>query len=165
MNEIIKDLKDILKANPWRIENELRAYVAKLETLPKDNTPKLKTDKQRSALHLGLNWLANHLNEIGKDMRVVLKPTVSIPWTTLTAKEYLYKPILKGYADKKSTEEMTKPEVGEVWDIMMKFLGENHGVEYIPFPSKTVIDEKSDAIAMSKENAVDYPINNLEDKL
>lgn len=113
---------------------------------------KPKTDAQRRALHLGLKWLASHLNERGKTMRVVLKPEVEIPWTKDTVKKFLYKPILKAYADKDSTEDMNKQEPGEVWDIMMKFLGEHHGIEYMPWPSKHEIDEHHTAMKLHREN-------------
>ena len=125
----------------------------------KEYVPKPKTDAQRRALHLGLTWLANHLNETGKTMRVILKPEVEIPWDTKNVKKFLYKPILEGMTGKKSTEDMDKTEPGQVWDVMFKYLGEHHHVEYVPWPSKTVIDEHNDANAMSKKLANDpnYP--------
>lgn len=113
----------------------------------------VRTLKQNSALHKGFQILANTLNEKGLDMKTVLKPSVDIYWTTQTVKDYLYKPILKALTTKESTTEMDKSEPSQAWDIMFKFLGEKHQVDYLPFPSK----EKE------KLN-IDYPENNQEVK-
>lgn len=154
---MIEDLKNILKLPSWRQTEAIQFLIEKLEA--EDQGEKRKTDKQRGALHVGCGELADHLNAIGKDMRTVLKPEVSIPWTMLTVKEYLFKPILKSYANKDSTEDMDKHEPGQVWDIMMKFLGEHHHVKYMPWPSVTKIDReqdyKNDAREMREE--LEYP--------
>jgi hypothetical protein len=150
----IEELKALITDQPWGLEARLKAYIQRLESEEKGG--KLKTEKQRNSLHLGLTWLANHLNEIGKDMRVVLKPTVAIPWTMLSCKEFLYKPILKGYANKDSTEDMDKHEPGQVWDIMMKHLGENHQVEYVPWPDRSA--EREQLVRDNRKEIMDsYP--------
>jgi len=132
-NEILEKLKEIKKQTPWRFPVELDNLIKEIER--KGN--KSMTRTQQNSLHLGLTFVAKHLNEIGKDMRVVLKPTVEIWWSLESAKEYLFRPIMKAHTTKESTTKLTKHEVSECWDIMFKFLGEKHGVEYIPFPNRT----------------------------
>ena len=95
-----------------------------------------RTDTQNNALHLGLDMVAKTLNDSGLDMKKVLKPSVDIPWTTESCKEFLFKPIMKSMYQKVSTTELEKTgEIDLVWDTMMRFLGEKFQVEFIPFPS------------------------------
>jgi hypothetical protein len=41
----------------------------------------------------------------------------------------------------------------------MRELGEKHGIEYIPFPSKTVVTKENDYLndANSLRNSIEYP--------
>ena len=97
----------------------------------------VRTLPQNSALHLGLTMIATALNDAGLDMKKVLKPHVDIPWTTESAKNHLWRPIQKAMTGKTSTTELDKvSEINEIWDVIMRHLGEKYGVEYIPFPSK-----------------------------
>ena len=74
---------------------------------------------------------------MGLDQRRVLKPSVSIPWTPIAVKESLFKPIMTAMTQKKSTTELEKTgEIDEVWDTLLRHLGEKFGVEYIPLPSQ-----------------------------
>lgn len=95
-----------------------------------------RTGKQNSSLHVGLDILADELNKAGLDMRTVLKQEIAIPWNGDTCKEYLYRPLMTAMLLKKSTTELTKDQISEVWEVLMRELGEKHEVEYIPFPSK-----------------------------
>lgn len=92
--------------------------------------------KQRGALHLWLGMVADTLNDAGLDMRVVLKQSVPIRWTTSGAKEYLYKPILEALTGKDSTEQQTTTDPDEIVDILAKHLGEKFGVVLPPFPDR-----------------------------
>jgi hypothetical protein len=132
---IISDLKKLTEGKPWGLMDRVQAYIKVLES--EKGKPKQRTATQNRSLHLGFTAIANTLNETGRTMRQILKPEVEIPWTTQTVKDFLYRPILEAYTGKKSTTEMDKFQPGEVWDIMFKFLGEHHGVEYMPFPSQT----------------------------
>lgn len=97
---------------------------------------KQRTEQQNKAAHKGFEILADALNASGKDMRVVLKPDINIPWTKNSVKEYLFKPILKAMFGKDHTADMEKNgEIEAVWETMMRFLMEKHYIEYIPFPS------------------------------
>lgn len=139
-NKILERLKEIKRQTPWRFPQELNDLILQIEK----SENKSMTRSQQNALHLGLTFLAKHLNEIGKDMRVILKPTVDIWWSMESVKEYLFRPIMKAHTTKESSADLEKLEVSECWDIMFKFLGEKHGVEYIPFPSNTKIDREND---------------------
>ena len=94
------------------------------------------TRKQQKSLHLSFRLLAEALNEAGLDQRVVLKPSIQIPWDEKAIKERLFRPIMTAMKHKKSTTELDRVEITPIWDVLMMHLGEKHGLEYIPFPSE-----------------------------
>lgn len=103
--------------------------------MPKKYRPKQRTSSQNSALHKGFELIAKALNEAGLDMRVVLKPEIEIPWTKSSVKEHIWRPVQILMLSKQSTTQLAKlNEIEDIWDVVMRHLGQNHGVEYIPFP-------------------------------
>lgn len=100
-----------------------------------------RTTKQNNALHLFFELLADELNNAGLDMRVVLKPTVDIPWNKDSVKGYLWRPIMKAQLNKDSTTELTTDEVNKVEEVLMRHLSEKFGV-FVDFPSIEQIREK-----------------------
>lgn len=95
---------------------------------------KIRTDKQNKALHLYFTHLAEALNENGLDMRKTLKPSIEIPWTPKTVKDYLWRPIMKAQVMKESTTELTTKEIDLVFDTLNRHLSEKFGLS-VPFPS------------------------------
>ena len=98
-----------------------------------DELKKHRTLKQNNSLHKGLTNLADELNAGGLDMRKVLKPGVEIPWTKDSAKEYLFNPIAAVMFDGRTSSELDTKEIQAVWDVMIRFTGEKHGVT-VPWP-------------------------------
>ena len=96
---------------------------------------KQRTESQNKALHLYFTQLAEMLNDAGLDMRKVLKPSISIPWTPQTIKENLWKPVMEFQLQKSSTTEMTTKDIDEVYDVINRHLGEQFGIS-IEFPSQ-----------------------------
>ena len=90
--------------------------------------------KQNASLHVLFQELATTLNEAGLDQRVVLKPSVEIPWNLESVKSNLWKPIQKIVTHKDSTTELDSVEIDKVYDILMKHLGEKFGI-FVDFPS------------------------------
>ena len=97
-------------------------------------TEKQRTTRQNKALHKYFSLVAEALNDAGLDMRVVLKPHVAIPWTTISVKKFLWKPIQDGLFDKDSTAELTTKEPTLVYETLNRFLSEKFHV-HIAFPS------------------------------
>ena len=97
-------------------------------------TSKQRTLQQNKALHLYFQLLADALNEAGLDMRKTLKPSIDIPWTATTIKEYLWRPIQLAQLRKKSTTELDTKEIDKVWETLNRHLGERFGL-HEPFPS------------------------------
>ena len=111
-----------------------------------------RTLQQNKAAHLGFQLIADALNDSGKDMRVVLKPEIAIPWTRQSVKDHLFRPVMKLMTSKESTTKLEKiGEIEQVWDTVMRFLGENHHIEYIPFPHDP--DKQKEEMGGYKTNA------------
>lgn len=93
-----------------------------------------RTLQQNKALHKYFMMVAKRLNDAGLDMRRVLKPEISIPWETPSVKEHIWKPVQEAMLKKQSTKELTTDEVTKVYEVVNRFLAENHGITE-PFPS------------------------------
>lgn len=178
-----KEEKDALDAiaygDPFKLRPALKAHLKTVqvsEPVPEpenaptgENTPNkgIRTMTQNRALHLGLGMIAKSLNESGKDMRVVLKPEVHIDWDTETVKEYLFRPIMKLTCHVDSTTELKKTgDIEKAWDTMMRFLGENHGIEYIEFPNDPVKGIRLSAMDnLSNENYPEHIATAFDDQV
>lgn len=93
-----------------------------------------RTNQQNKALHVLFQLLADELNNAGLDMRKTLKPGIEIPWARNGIKEYLWRPIQEAQLGKKSTTELTTIEVDQVFDTLIRHLGEKLGL-HVAFPS------------------------------
>ena len=95
-----------------------------------------RTEQQNKALHLAFRILADTLNEKGLEMKPVLAvKEIDVPWTETSVKEVLYRPIMIAMTQKGSTTELDRLEVSQVWDVLMRHLGEHFGIN-VPFPSE-----------------------------
>ncbi len=94
-----------------------------------------RTVLQNAALHKGFTLLAESLNDAGYEMKSVLSvKEVDIPWTDVSIKEVLFRPIMVAMLDKHSTTELSTKEISEVWLVLTRHLGEHFGID-VPFPS------------------------------
>ena len=91
-------------------------------------TGKQRTTKQNSALHLWLTRLAAVLNAAGLDMKKVLKPSVDIPWTQDSAKEYLWRPIQIAMSGEVSTATADKDDYLQTYETLNRHLSIKFGV-------------------------------------
>lgn len=97
--------------------------------------PKQRTGQQNRALYKALTLLANKLNEMGLDCRKVLKPTYEIWWTKEMTHDHLWIPFQKAKFGTNSTKFLKKQgQIDEIWEDLMRNLGEKFHVEYIDFP-------------------------------
>ncbi len=100
---------------------------------------KQRTGQQNRALYKFLTMLAESLNLAGKDMRVVLEPTYFIPWNKTSAHDHLWVPIQKAMFGTQSTRQLEKQgQIDKIHEVIMREMGEHHGIEYIPWPSHKV---------------------------
>jgi len=103
-----------------------------------------RTNKQNNSLHAGLKNLGETLNAGGLDMRKVLKESVEIPWTQESVKQFMFNPISIIMHDGRTSSDLNTIEIQKVWDVMIRFCGEKHGIT-VPWPDhETLKYEKSD---------------------
>ena len=93
-----------------------------------------RTLQQNKALHKFFELLADELNRAGYDMRKTLKPEIEIPWSMITVKEYLWRPIQQEQLRKDSTTELNTKDIDKIYDTLNRFLSQKLGV-HIPFPN------------------------------
>jgi len=99
-----------------------------------------RTQRQNRALHKYFEFVADELNDAGLDMRTVLKPGIEIPWSKMSVKEYLWKPVMAIQLQKKSTVQMTTKDIDTIYDTLNRFLALK-GL-HTPFPSIEAIMAK-----------------------
>lgn len=95
-----------------------------------------RTQNQNSALHLYLTWVAHELQNQGQTMQDVIKKLTftEITPTMYAVKEIVWRPIQEAVVSKKSTTELTKHEINEVYEIVSMFLSKQFGIS-LPFPN------------------------------
>jgi hypothetical protein len=98
-------------------------------------TGKQRTQAQNRALHKYLTMLSDALNDAGLDMKKTLKPDIDIPWTTDSAKDYLWRPVQKALTGKEST---TKPDTKEyvyIYEVLSRHMVDKFGIN-VQWPSE-----------------------------
>lgn len=152
----------ILEGNAWETRRKLLEFVntTKVDAdTVEEPKPKQRTLTQNSALHLFFSLLTETLNDAGLDMKHVIKEEVSIDWTPDMVKNYLWRPVQKAMLGKESTTELTKIEVGQVYETLNRFLGEKFAI-HTPWPHDP--DKENQLMkAMDMAKEVDYPEHDL----
>lgn len=116
-------------------KNEGKHYIF---TVEEEN----RSVKQNNALHLYCGTLASELNDRGLDMRVILSEKADLHWTLYSVKEYIWKPVQRWLFGKKSTKQLSKAEVSQVYDVVNRTISERtQGEVSLPFPSIETIDK------------------------
>ena len=107
---------------------------------------------------------SEQLNDVGLDMRVILKPTYSSPWTKENFHDHIWIPIQKAMYGTDSMTKLTKEQVSKIFTVIERELGEKHGLETVPFPND---EEKGKLLldAMKLSNNIEYPNNFEEPKI
>lgn len=116
------------------------------------------TDNQRNAAWLYMTQKSEQLNDVGLDMRVILKPTYSIPWTKDNFHDHIWIPIQKAMYGTDSMTKLTKEQVSKIFEVIERELGEKHGLDHVPFPNN---EEKGRLLLEALKLRPDYPENNL----
>ena len=124
----------------------------KLENLIKLNRDKVLDVKvcnnqisarQRRALHLYFTLLSDALNDAGFDINQVIDESVSLPFSAIFIKEYMWKVVEKTMLNKDSTNDLEKGEVTKIYEAVDKMISERTGV-HIEFPNWDYILNKTD---------------------
>lgn len=97
---------------------------------------KQRTELQNKALHKYFEMVAHELRNQGQTMQDVIKKIdfCEITSTKQSVKDIIWRPIQETVVSKKSTTELTKHEVNEVYEIVSMFLSKQFGID-LPFPN------------------------------
>ncbi|MDT8282527.1 MAG: hypothetical protein RQ982_06890 [Gammaproteobacteria bacterium] len=94
-----------------------------------------RTKLQNRSCHQYFSLLSDALNDAGLDMKKVLKPEIAIPWTDVSVKNHIWRPIQIAMLDKDSTTELEAGEVSRVYDVVDRHLSGKLGI-HVPFPAR-----------------------------
>ncbi len=109
----------------------------------------LRSEKQNRSLHLWFRQIAEELNDAGFEHKLTVG-TVDVPWSMETVK-MLFKKIMKAHIGKWHTSEMTREELSDVQDTMVRFLAEQ-GIS-VSFPSiDLLLEELDNKLKWNKKN-------------
>lgn len=106
-----------------------------------------RTGLQNSAIHLYLEWLAKALNDAGWDMTATmnkLSKKATIPWSLLSIKERLWRPVQLNTFGHESTTKLDTDQVGAVYEALNLVTSERLGVS-VSFPDKFMKMYEEDA--------------------
>ena len=92
----------------------------------------MRTLKQNAAMHKYFTLVAEALNDKQLTVKTITK--ADIEWNPTSVKEMLWRPIQEAVLHKKSTTELKRKEIDDVYDTINRALGEKFGI-YVPFPT------------------------------
>lgn len=113
------------------------------------------TGSQRNAVWLYCTLKSTQLNDAGLEMRKVLKPEISIPWTKDSFHDHVWIPIQKAMYGTESMRDLQKPQISPIHDVIEREFAEKHGVEQIEIPSEERINVR--LAQMENLNSTNYP--------
>lgn len=92
----------------------------------------MRTLKQNAAMHKYFTLVAEALNDKQLTVKTIIK--ADIEWNPISVKSLLWKPIQEAVLHKKSTTELKRKEIDDVYDTINRALGEKFGI-HVPFPT------------------------------
>lgn len=92
----------------------------------------IRTLQQNKALHKYFSLVAEALNDKQLTVKTIIK--ADIEWNPLSVKEMLWRPIQEAVLHKKSTTELKRNEIDDVYDTINLALGQKLGI-HVPFPT------------------------------
>mgnify|MGYP001561749107 CR=1 FL=1 len=96
-----------------------------------------RTSQQNRAMHLLFTQIAEELNNRGIEQKTVVKileKYSTVPWNSTTVKELIWRTLQKSLLLKRSTTELTKEDVDQVFDVLNREIFVPFGIE-LKFPS------------------------------
>lgn len=129
----------------WTIPNEYEkeCFLAHFEELWEKhkylrieiNTAKQRTPRQRKALEVFCDHLAEALNDAGYDLRRFFdeRPKIDIPWTQELVKKYIWKKLQVVVIGKESTADADPSEYAKVYDVLNRFMIDWKNI-HVPWP-------------------------------
>lgn len=131
-------------------EQSLNAYIDHLKSQFEKHkylrvsisTGKQRTLTQNASIHKYCSLLAESFNDAGLDMQAVLSEGTSIPWSEEKVKDDIWRKVQIALTGKKSTRDLLKEEVGQVYEVVNRHISSTFGL-FVPFPSKENMNVKN----------------------
>jgi hypothetical protein len=99
-----------------------------------------RTSLQNACLHRWLDEQAKRLNHAGygvlDTLKALMKNGFDIPWTTISVKDLLYRPVMKAMTGKSSTSEMDTVEPSEICKVVGYKVSEATGITSPEWPDR-----------------------------
>lgn len=93
----------------------------------------IRSLKQNSSIHLWCGQIAKTLND--NNMYITDTIKTEVEWSMTTAKEILFKPVVKALYSKDSTTKLNRDEFEKIIDTLVNIFA-NKGIVLPPFPNK-----------------------------
>jgi hypothetical protein len=114
-----------------RHKKEYLIELLKIELKAKEK----RTSLQNRALHLFFKIMADQLNNLGLDCSIEIQNiTFSVPYTDMTFKNEIWRPIQKTMYGIESTKDINTKQINGILDVLTVSFGQS-GIE-ITFPNK-----------------------------
>ena len=99
-----------------------------------------QTAKQRNAIHLWFEQVADHLNSQGIDKIIVIDALktrgLDVQWSGASFKNDVYKPVYNKVSSQDSTEDATSSDHDICYNGLIKYFGQEFGIQLPPWPSE-----------------------------
>ena len=102
---------------------------------------KQRTSLQNNALHLYFRNASTSLNDAGFTVAKTLNKGLEMPWTEILFEQLIWKPVQLAALGKKSTTQLTKHDVSNVYDIINLHLSTTRKI-HIAFPSRETFNDQ-----------------------
>ena len=100
-----------------------------------------RTLAQNNALHLYFRNASTSLNDAGFTVAKTLNKGLEMPWTEILFEQLIWKPVQLAALGKKSTTQLTKHDVSNVYDIINLHLSTTRKI-HIAFPSRETFNDQ-----------------------
>lgn len=139
----VEKYTDIDKCFRW-LDGELTNMLNKAMTnitvtVSSDSAENRFSSSQRGAIHVWCDQVAKVLNDSGQtfdSLHPITGLKLSRPWDKMLVKEFLYKPTLKSFCDKSSTEDQSTVDPSLIVDALARAYAMHVGVTLPFFPRK-----------------------------
>lgn len=103
----------------------------------KIDPPPQRTPLQNKSLHLWLRLCADFLNESGYDMEAVLvAKSVAVPWSAISFKEVIWRPIQEAHTQKESSAEVTTTDYNTIYETLTRHFATHMGITLPAWPER-----------------------------
>ena len=101
---------------------------------------KQRSPTQNKCVHLYCEQVADELNRNGITCQMFFDPGYEVPWSMVTVKNNVWRPLQKAICGKVSTTEPLKTDYNVIYEHVNRKLSD-YGI-HVPWPSKDTINKK-----------------------